>query len=82
MAAAVFLADIWPTEDEIDGGARRSAVRPADFVGLSRTWPAVPAWAALEAPVGPRFPWDAHSTYLRRPPFVALPARPRRLCRS
>ena len=32
-------------------------------------------WAALDAPVSPQFPWDPASTYLRRPPFVALPSR-------
>ena len=73
--AAVFLADIWPTDDEI-AAALASAVRPADFIEAFADLTGGPAWAALEAPVGPRFPWDANSTYLRRPPFVALPARP------
>ena len=73
--SAVFLADIWPTEDEITA-ALADAVRPADFVQAFADLTGGPAWAALEAPVGPRFPWDGNSTYLRRPPFVALPARP------
>ena len=72
---AVFLADIWPTDDEITT-ALASAVRPADFIAAFADLTGGPAWAALEAPVGPRFPWDGNSTYLRRPPFVALPARP------
>ena len=32
-------------------------------------------WTALDAPTAAQFPWDPDSTYLRRPPFVALPSR-------
>jgi aconitate hydratase len=47
----------------------RAANSYADYSGGA-------VWAELEAPVAPRFPWDPESTYLRRPPFVALPTRP------
>ena len=33
------------------------------------------AWAALDAPSAAHSPGIRHSTYLRRPPFVALPSR-------
>ncbi|HYI03971.1 MAG TPA: aconitate hydratase AcnA, partial [Reyranella sp.] len=73
--APVFLADIWPTDDEI-AASLTGALRPADFVQAFADLSGGPAWTALEAPKGPCFPWDKRSTYLRRPPFVALPARP------
>ena len=72
--APVFLADIWPSDDEIDG-ALAAALRSADFVGAFADQGGGAAWSAIEAPSGPRFPWENRSTYLRRPPFVALPDR-------
>jgi aconitate hydratase len=45
---------------------------PADIADAGREADASPGWAALNAPLTPRFPWDAASTYLRRPPFVSF----------
>jgi aconitate hydratase len=70
----VFLKDLWPTEEEI-ASAYASALDAEDFVNAYADVSGEPAWAALEAPTRARFPWDPRSTYLRRPPFVALPSR-------
>jgi aconitate hydratase len=67
----VFLSDIWPAREEM-----REALALAlsaddfarDFVAAERN----PQWHALDAPTGPRFPWSAKSTALRRPPFASL----------
>jgi aconitate hydratase len=73
--APVTLAAIWPDADEID--ALLAAARiPGDVQSRYDDAEANPAWAALDAPEGVLFPWDAASTYLRPPPFVRPDARP------
>ena len=65
----VFLADIWPSADEIAQvvGASIDAdmytSRYADvFEGDER-------WRSLKTPTGDLFEWDPHSTYVRKPPY-------------
>jgi aconitate hydratase len=65
----VRLADLWPCEAEVDmamdrGVAHLDVERAYDDAAQN------PLWAALDAPEGEQFPWNAASTYLRRPPFV------------
>ena len=65
----VFLADIWPSADEIAQvvGASIDAdmytSRYADvFEGDER-------WRSLKTPTGDLFDWDPQSTYVRKPPY-------------
>jgi aconitate hydratase len=73
VQSGVMLRDLWPTHDEIEA-AYRAATRPDDFAAAfdqaSRNEP----WRKLAAPEGPRFPWNAGSTILRRPPFASADA--------
>jgi aconitate hydratase len=73
----VFLADIWPSADEI-----RSVI--ADSIDpdlFRRTYGTVfegdERWRALAIPEGDRYAWDPASTYIARPPYfdglTALP---------
>ena len=66
----VFLADLWPSGEEI----RRvigTAISPDLF---RRTYASVfegdERWRALPVPAGDRFAWDPASTYIARPPFL------------
>ena len=70
---AVRLADLWPSEAEIDT-ALAAALDPADFAKSYDEAAANPLWLSLASPSGERFPWDAASTYLRRPPFAQVGA--------
>ena len=73
----VYLADIWPTEAEIDEiissaiGAEMFTESYADvFVGDDQ-------WQSLPTPEGEIFAWDPDSTYVRKPPyFEGMPAEP------
>jgi aconitate hydratase len=73
----VHLADIWPTEAEIDEiiasaiGAEMFTESYADvFAGDEE-------WQSLPTPEGEIFDWDAASTYVRKPPyFDGMPAEP------
>ena len=73
----VHLADIWPTEAEIDEiissaiGAEMFTESYADvFAGDEQ-------WQSLPTPEGETFAWDSGSTYVRRPPyFEGMPGKP------
>ncbi|HJC29476.1 MAG TPA: aconitate hydratase AcnA [Candidatus Dietzia intestinipullorum] len=65
----VFLADIWPSPEEIESTIKASISsneyksKYADvFTGDAR-------WAGLETPDGTTFEWDDKSTYVRKAPF-------------
>jgi aconitate hydratase len=66
----VYLADIWPTNDEIEAVAA-TAASPDDYSRDFKIAGANPAWHAIEAPSEALFPWDEKSTALRRPPFAS-----------
>ena len=66
----VFLADLWPTDAEVEAVVRSSldpamfSARYADvFTGEER-------WAGLSVGGGATFDWDPDSTYVRLPPFL------------
>ncbi|HEY1609024.1 MAG TPA: aconitate hydratase AcnA [Paraburkholderia sp.] len=67
---AVYLRDLWPEQNEIDTLTRRSAAPAEDHRAFALA-AANPLWHALSAPDSARFPWDAASTALRRPPFAS-----------
>lgn len=66
---AVYLADIWPSTQEIESivssaiDAEMYTARYRDvFTGDRR-------WQELKTPSGEVFAWDPQSTYVRRPPY-------------
>jgi aconitate hydratase len=66
----VFLADIWPTEEEI----QRTMLTAVSADLFRRQYATVfdgdERWQHLPVPTGDRFAWQADSTYVRRPPFL------------
>jgi aconitate hydratase len=66
----VFLADIWPTEEEI----QRTMLTAVSADMFRRQYATVfdgdQRWQHLPVPTGDRFAWQADSTYVRRPPFL------------
>jgi aconitate hydratase len=66
---AIYLRDIWPSEQEVQE-AVRSAVGSEMFRRqYSDVFSGDDSWRSLAVPGGDRFVWDAKSTYVRRPPF-------------
>ncbi len=65
----VYLADIWPSREEI-GEVMAAAIRREMF---ARTYADVyggdERWRSLPVPAGDVFAWDEASTYVRRPPY-------------
>jgi aconitate hydratase len=65
----VFLADLWPSSDEIREVIRDS-VDPQIFRDTYATvFDGDDRWRALPIPDGDRYDWDPASTYIARPPF-------------
>jgi aconitate hydratase len=66
--AAVFLADVWPTPEEVAGVMGQ--VEPEQF---RRRYEHVlqgdAQWRELEVKAGDTFAWEPASTYVRKPPF-------------
>ena len=67
----VFLADLWPGDDEI-AALLPGAADPQLFRDVYDVPPVDILWDELEAPTGARFAWDPASTYMREPPFLDL----------
>ena len=65
----VFLADIWPSPDEIRSVINDS-IDPALFESTYATvFDGDDRWRALPIPDGDRYAWDPTSTYVARPPY-------------
>ncbi|MFQ5961123.1 MAG: aconitate hydratase AcnA, partial [Candidatus Methylomirabilales bacterium] len=74
---AVYLRDIWPSQEEIAKTMSR-AVQPAMFQKMyANVWDGNPAWNAIPVHGGALYEWSDDSTYIQEPPFfVDLPPEP------
>ncbi len=73
----VYLADIWPSPQEIES-VINSAISSAMFTkDYASVFDGDHRWKALATPSGKTFEWDVKSTYVRKPPyFDAMPKVP------
>jgi aconitate hydratase len=73
----VFLADIWPSADEVSSvvaSAVRAEMFTADYADVFK---GDDNWRGMQVPTGDTFEWAEDSTYVRRPPyFDGMPAGP------
>jgi aconitate hydratase len=74
---AVYLRDIWPSNDEIE---RTIAGAVSDTMFRHRysdVFAGEEEWRAMPVPTGERYTWDPHSEYIKRPPyFDGMPEEP------
>ena len=65
----VFLADVWPTQEEV----RDTIARSLDASIFAEEYDSVfvgdDAWRGLPVPEGQLYEWDSGSTYIQEPPF-------------
>jgi aconitate hydratase len=73
----VFLADIWPSPDEVSSVVASSVAADMFTRDYADVFAGDDNWRGLSVPAGDTFAWDPASTYVRRPPyFDGMPARP------
>ncbi|MFD2673572.1 aconitate hydratase AcnA [Marinicrinis sediminis] len=66
---AVYLKDIWPTNEEIKN-AIQQAMSPELFEEKYKdVFRANPRWNEIPVPEGQLYEWDDKSTYIQEPPF-------------
>jgi aconitate hydratase A / 2-methylisocitrate dehydratase len=65
----VYLADIWPTPDEVREAIAASVTKEQFEREYGRIFDGDEHWNALPSPAGPMYEWDPGSTYVREPPF-------------
>ncbi|MBI4189962.1 MAG: aconitate hydratase AcnA [Betaproteobacteria bacterium] len=71
---SVYLKDIWPTQEELAAVLGMAAdprhyraVYEMDFESAN------PLWGDIPQSGGAIYPWDSDSTYIKEPPFLAIP---------
>ncbi|MEV6125855.1 aconitate hydratase AcnA [Streptomyces violaceusniger] len=65
----VFLADIWPTEAEVNDVVANAIGEDMFNKSYQDVFAGDAQWQALPIPTGNTFEWDAESTYVRKPPY-------------
>jgi aconitate hydratase len=67
----VYLADIWPSADEIKSAIRDSVTPELFRSTYASVFEGDERWRALPVPDGDRYVWEADSNYIAAPPFFA-----------
>ncbi|WP_307797736.1 aconitate hydratase AcnA [Streptomyces laculatispora] len=65
----VHLADIWPTEAEVNAVVANSIGEDMFNKSYQDVFAGDAQWQALSIPTGNTFEWDSESTYVRKPPY-------------
>ncbi len=66
----VYLADIWPSPQEVDAAVRAGVTADLFRKSYARVFEGNERWAAIGgAESGLTYRWDDRSTYVRRPPY-------------
>ena len=65
----VFLADIWPTQREVDEAVQHSISSDMFRKSYAEVFAGDEHWRSLPVPKGDTYGWDRNSTYIRRAPY-------------
>jgi aconitate hydratase len=65
----VFLADIWPSAEEVQSTIDSSIDTEMFIKQYGAVFDGDERWQSLPTPDGDVFEWDAESTYVRKPPY-------------
>ena len=63
----VYLADIWPTQREVDEVVQRSISSAMFTKSYGEVFEGDEQWRSLKVPEGETYAWDESSTYIQRP---------------
>jgi aconitate hydratase len=74
---AVFLRDIWPSQQEIQSTIDKSVHSEMFHKEYGQVFQGDERWNSLPVPEGDLYQWDPSSTYVKHPPyFVDMAAKP------
>jgi aconitate hydratase len=65
----VYLADIWPTQREVDEVVQNSITSAMFHKSYGEVFAGDEHWQSLKVPKGETYSWDASSTYIQRAPY-------------
>jgi aconitate hydratase len=66
---AVYLKDIWPTQEEIQTTIRKAVVPELFREKYASVFEGNPDWNAIDSTASEIFDWQGDSTYIQEPPF-------------
>jgi aconitate hydratase len=66
---AVYLRDIWPTDQEVQAAVKKSVKREMFAKQYSQVFEGDAQWKAIKVPAGDRYQWNESSTYIKRAPY-------------
>jgi len=66
---AVYLRDIWPSDQEVQAAVKKSVKREMFAKQYSEVFEGDAQWKAIKVPAGDRYQWDESSTYIKRAPY-------------
>ncbi|MBD3688823.1 aconitate hydratase AcnA [Nanchangia anserum] len=65
----VYLADIWPSNEDVQAVVDSSITREMYLEDYADVFAGDERWRSLDAPTGDTFAWNEDSTYVRKAPF-------------
>jgi aconitate hydratase len=66
---AVYLADLWPSQREIEEAMQQSITSDMFTKSYAQVFDGDERWRGLAVPEGETYAWDENSTYIRRAPY-------------
>ncbi|WLS80543.1 aconitate hydratase AcnA [Erwinia pyri] len=73
----ILMRDLMPAREEVDRWVKRVMKRDHYLKRRDIIWQGTPHWQKIAAPGSVHYPWEASSTYLRRPGYLErLPRDP------
>jgi aconitate hydratase len=76
---AVYLRDIWPSNEEVRATSREFVREEMFRKQYSEVFTGDSQWNAIRVPAGAQYAWDGTSTYIKKPPYfdqMADPSKP------
>jgi 3-isopropylmalate dehydratase small subunit len=67
----IYLRDIWPSPQEVQQTVLRSIDSKMFRDSYASVFKGDDNWAGIQIPEGNLYAWDAHSTYVKNPPYFA-----------
>ena len=65
----VYLHEIWPTPQEVEATVRQAVTQEQYQKQYAAVYDGDEHWRGMAVPEGDLYQWDAHSTYIKLPPY-------------